>query len=125
MSVDLVKQLGWVQGIRRKVLAEHDISPVPGKVTLMGKYYKEAQDLMYQDMRKVIRWVQPDRMESEKIGDDKVAEDSRILRCTYTHTNIHTCTHIRTYTYIHTCIHTNKHTDRQTDRHEGLQQRPL
>ena len=66
----------WVLDIRRRVLAQHDRSPVPGSVTLLGKHYREGMDLIHDDMRKVLRFVEPDPISAEDLGSSAVAEDN-------------------------------------------------
>ena len=70
--------------IRRRVLARHDRSPVPGSVTLLAPWYKEGVELMYTDMRKVTRYVASDPMPQEvladldpSLGSTDAAKDSR------------------------------------------------
>ena len=114
MGTSLVRMLAWVLGIRRRVLERHGLSPAPGSVVILGKYYKEAYELLLTDMTKVIRKVKQTPVAQQNIGDAEFAEDKA------THTHIHTYTHAHTYTYTHTYInayiHTNKQTDRQTHR---------
>ena len=57
MGTSLVHMLAWVLGIRRRVLERHGLSPAPGAVVILGKYYKEAYELLLTDMTKVIRLV--------------------------------------------------------------------
>ena len=61
----VIKQLAWIQGIRRAVLDQHNRSPVPGSVTLLAPHYTDGIEKMYSDMAAVIRYVRPDPIEED------------------------------------------------------------
>eukprot|EP00974_Lingulodinium_polyedra_P111818 10815165-Lingulodinium_polyedra.AAC.1 len=63
-----VKQLGCVLGIRRAVLAQHDVSPVPGQITCLAPRYMEGMERMYSDLARVIRYVGPTPFRPEGVG---------------------------------------------------------
>ena len=68
--------------IRRKVFARHDRSPIPGSVSLLAPHYREGMEMVYTDMRKVIRFVQPDPMPAAAIGSSDMAQAGRLLHYT-------------------------------------------
>ena len=43
---------------------------------MLGKHYREGMDLIYDDMRKVHRFVEPDPISAEDLGSSAVAEDT-------------------------------------------------
>ena len=57
VDLKLVKQLMWICNIRRKVLEKNGRSPTPGACDLLGPHYKEALEMMYTDIRAVLRLV--------------------------------------------------------------------
>ena len=76
LNINLVKQLGWILHIRRMVLERHDRSPVPGSVVLLAPHYREGMDLIYEDMRKALRFVVPDPMRADALGSSAGPEDN-------------------------------------------------
>ena len=75
VNISLVQQLGWILHIRRTVLKKYNRSPVPGSVTLLAPYYREGMELIYIDMRKVLRYLLPDQMPADALGSSKVEEE--------------------------------------------------
>ena len=76
VSINLVKQLGWILHIRRKVLEQkHRPPPVPGKVVLLAPHYKDGMELIHKDMRKVLRYYLPDPLPADALGSSAVAEE--------------------------------------------------
>eukprot|EP00974_Lingulodinium_polyedra_P103331 10005113-Lingulodinium_polyedra.AAC.1 len=69
----LVKQLGWFWGIRRAVLAQHNVSPFPGQITLLALHYKEGMERMYSDLARAIRYAKPTPFRPEDISSTEFA----------------------------------------------------
>ena len=67
--------LDWILGIRRKTMARHGRRPVPGLVTLLAPHYRQGMEMLYQDMSKVIRLVQPDMIPANSIGSSAMAQE--------------------------------------------------
>ena len=60
--------------IRRTTLENHGISPVAGEIVLLGSLFKEAMELIYQELRKVMRLVKPEPIKLD-FGDRVFAEE--------------------------------------------------
>ena len=76
VSINLVKQLGWILHIRRKVLEQkHRAPPVPGKVVLLAPHYKDGMELIHKDMRKVLRYYLPEPLPADALGSSAVEEE--------------------------------------------------
>ena len=65
----------WILHIRRKVLARHQRSPRPGSVVLLAPHYRDGMELIYNDMRKVLRFVVPDPILADALGCSAVAKE--------------------------------------------------
>ena len=59
-------------------LERHDRSPVPGSVVLLAPHYRDGMELIYSDMRKVLRFVEPDPISADALGSSAVAEDNNL-----------------------------------------------
>ena len=61
--------------IRRMVLERYNRSPVPGSVVLLAPHYRDGMELIYKDMRKVLRFYLPDPLPADALGSSAVAEE--------------------------------------------------
>ena len=49
---------------------------------MLGPHYREGMEMVHTDMRKVIRFVQPDPMRAAAVGSSDVAQAGRLLHYT-------------------------------------------